>query len=69
MLDWAPILLGLVLFILLSPGVVFLVPGNSRHVEIGTYSTNGKAIILHTLLYFAVYTILLMAVRVRIYFG
>ncbi|KVH99010.1 Protein of unknown function DUF3339, partial [Cynara cardunculus var. scolymus] len=44
MLDWAPILVGLLLFILLSPGLIFQVPGNTRTVEFGSFSTNGKAL-------------------------
>ncbi|CAN6585583.1 unnamed protein product [Malus baccata var. baccata] len=45
MLDWAPILMGWLLFILLSPGLLFQIPGNSRHVEFGSFTTNGKAIL------------------------
>ncbi|KAI3463611.1 hypothetical protein Pfo_020274 [Paulownia fortunei] len=69
MLDWAPIVIGLLLFVLLSPGVLFQIPGNTRHVEFGNFTTNGKAVIIHTLLFFGVFTILVMAVRIRIYTG
>ncbi|KAL7152786.1 hypothetical protein ABFS83_04G122100 [Erythranthe nasuta] len=69
MLDWAPIVIGLILFVLMSPGVLFQMPGNTRPVEFGSFTTNGKSVIIHTLLFFAVFTILIMAVRVRIYTG
>ncbi|KZV21755.1 hypothetical protein F511_02913 [Dorcoceras hygrometricum] len=69
MADWAPILIGFLLFVLLSPGVIFQFPGNIRHVEFGSFETNGKAVVVHTLLFFAAYTILIMALHIRIYFG
>ncbi|CAI0446485.1 unnamed protein product [Linum tenue] len=67
MSDWAPILLGVLLFIVLSPGLVFQMPGNTKHFEFGSLRTNGKAVIVHTLLFFAVFTILILALHVRIY--
>ncbi|OMO71657.1 hypothetical protein COLO4_28147 [Corchorus olitorius] len=69
MLDWAPILVGLLLFILLSPGLLFQLPGNNRTVEFGNFQTNGKAIVIHTLLFFGLFTILILAVGVHIYTG
>ncbi|KAL3839099.1 hypothetical protein ACJIZ3_023690 [Penstemon smallii] len=69
MLDWAPVIIALLLFIMLSPGVLFQIPGNNRHVEFGSFTTNGKAVIVHTLLFFGVFTILIMAVPIRIYTG
>lgn len=67
--DWGPVLIGVVLFVLLSPGLLFQIPGNNRQVEFGTLKTNGKAILIHTLLFFALYAILILAVRVHIYTG
>ncbi|XP_075106886.1 uncharacterized protein LOC142179895 [Nicotiana tabacum] len=49
-------------------GVLFQLPGNQRHVEFGSFTTNGKAILLHTLIFFVIFTILILAVRVRIFF-
>ncbi|GAV66537.1 DUF3339 domain-containing protein, partial [Cephalotus follicularis] len=69
MLDWAPILVGLLLFILLSPGLIFQVPGNTRHVEFGNFKTHGKAIIVHTLIFFVLFTILILALGIHIYIG
>ncbi|KAK6924679.1 Protein of unknown function DUF3339 [Dillenia turbinata] len=67
MVDWAPILLGLLLFILLTPGLLFQVPGNHGRVQFGSFQTNGKAIIVHTLIFFTIFTILILAVGVHIY--
>ncbi|KAK9277834.1 hypothetical protein L1049_027391 [Liquidambar formosana] len=59
MADWAPIILGVLLFILLSPGLIFQLPGNISRVEFGSFMTNGKAIFIHTLIFFGVFTILI----------
>ncbi|XP_057514838.1 uncharacterized protein LOC130796485 [Actinidia eriantha] len=69
MADWGPILIGLLLFILLSPGLLFQLPGNTRHVEFGNFQTNGKAVLVHTLIFFVAYTILILAVGIHIYSG
>ncbi|XP_022736846.1 uncharacterized protein LOC111289789 [Durio zibethinus] len=69
MLDWAPILIGLLLFILLSPGLLFQLPGNTRTVEFGNFQTNGKAVMIHTLLFFGLFTILILALGIHIYTG
>ncbi|KAK3002303.1 hypothetical protein RJ639_022075 [Escallonia herrerae] len=69
MVDWAPILLGLLLFILLSPGLIFQIPGNTRHVEFGSFTTNGKAVLVHTLIFFVVFTLLTLAIGIHIYTG
>ncbi|ONI07956.1 hypothetical protein PRUPE_5G149600 [Prunus persica] len=69
MVDWAPVLLGLMLFILLSPGLLFQIPGNTRHVEFGSFTTNGKAILVHTLIFFVIFTILILAFGIHIHTG
>ncbi|KAJ9676611.1 hypothetical protein PVL29_021898 [Vitis rotundifolia] len=69
MADWAPILIGILLFILLSPGLIFQLPGNVRHVEFGSFGTNGKAMLIHTILFFGIFTILIMALNIHIYLG
>ncbi|KAG6747214.1 hypothetical protein NC652_035264 [Populus alba x Populus x berolinensis] len=69
MADWAPILLGFVLFILLSPGLLFQVPGNNSRLQFSSFETSGKAIVVHTLIFFVVFTILVLALGIRIYTG
>ncbi|KAK6267142.1 hypothetical protein QUC31_017979 [Theobroma cacao] len=69
MADWAPVLVGVVLFVLLSPGLLFSFPGNSKQLEFGSMKTNGKAIAIHTLLFFAIYAVLILAVHLHIYTG
>ncbi|XP_062114913.1 uncharacterized protein LOC133828843 [Humulus lupulus] len=69
MLDWAPVLIGWLLFILLSPGLLFQLPGHTRTVEFGSFSTNGKAIFVHTVIFFGVFTILILALGIHIVTG
>nr|ADE76945.1 unknown [Picea sitchensis] len=69
MADWAPVVVGFILFILLSPGLLFQLPGHGRTVEFANFRTSGKSIVVHTLIFFVVLTILLLAVRVHIYTG
>ncbi|XP_073291145.1 uncharacterized protein [Primulina huaijiensis] len=69
MADWGPVLIGVVLFVLLQPGLLFQLPGNNRQLEFGTMKTNGKAIAVHTLIFFTLYAILILAIHVHIYTG
>ncbi|KAK6155376.1 hypothetical protein DH2020_009624 [Rehmannia glutinosa] len=69
MADWAPVLIGVVLFVLLQPGLLFQLPGNNRQLDFGSLKTNGKAIAVHTLIFFAFYAILILAVHLHIYTG
>lgn len=69
MADWAPVLVGVVLFVLLSPGLLLQIPGYNRSIEFGGMKTNGKAIFIHTLIFFALYTILILAVHIHIFTG
>ncbi|XP_021727922.1 uncharacterized protein LOC110695041 [Chenopodium quinoa] len=67
MADWGPVVVALVLFILLTPGLLFQLPGKSRVVEFGSLQTSGMSIIVHTVIYFCLITIFLIAVGVHIY--
>ncbi|KAF7801717.1 putative transmembrane protein [Senna tora] len=69
MADWAPVFIGVVLFVLLQPGLLCSFPGHSKQLEFGGMKTNGKAIFIHTLIFFALYAILLLALHVHIYIG
>uniref|UniRef100_A0A8I6XPD5 Transmembrane protein n=2 Tax=Hordeum vulgare subsp. vulgare TaxID=112509 RepID=A0A8I6XPD5_HORVV len=69
MADWAPVFVGLVLFVLLSPGLLFQIPSKGRIVEFGSFQTSGVSIIIHAVIYFALITILLLAVRVQVFLG
>ncbi|KAI3977259.1 hypothetical protein MKX01_035989 [Papaver californicum] len=66
-LDWGPVVASLVLFILLSPGLLFQLPARTRIVEFGNMSTSGVSILVHSIIYFCFITILLIAVGIHIH--
>ncbi|KAJ6298795.1 hypothetical protein OIU76_019871 [Salix suchowensis] len=69
MADWGPVLIGVVLFVLLQPGLLFQLPGSNRRVDFGSLKTNGMAVAVHTLIFFTAYAILILVVHVHIYTG
>ncbi|KAG6656655.1 hypothetical protein CIPAW_04G037500 [Carya illinoinensis] len=40
MADWGPVVIAVVLFVLLTPGLLFQLPGNSRVVEFANMQTS-----------------------------
>ncbi|XP_042402814.1 uncharacterized protein LOC121992469 [Zingiber officinale] len=70
MADWGPVVIAVVLFVVLSPGLLFQLPaGNGRVVAFGNLQTSGLSILVHAVLYFALITIFLIAIGVHIYTG
>ncbi|KAM0935928.1 hypothetical protein DsansV1_C27g0198011 [Dioscorea sansibarensis] len=69
MSDWGPVLISVVLFILLSPGLMFQLPGKSKMVEFGNFQTSGISILIHAVIFFALIALFLLAVGVHMYIG
>ncbi|XP_061338726.1 uncharacterized protein LOC133285501 [Gastrolobium bilobum] len=69
MLNWGPVVVAVVLFVLLTPGLLFQVPGRSRCLEFGNFQTSGAAILVHSLLYFGLICVFLLAIKVHFYMG
>ncbi|KAG2702759.1 hypothetical protein I3843_06G098200 [Carya illinoinensis] len=67
MADWGPVLIAVLLFVLLSPGLLFQLPGKSRVVEFGNMKTSGFSILVHTIIFFGLITIFLIAIGVHVY--
>ncbi|KAK3035888.1 hypothetical protein RJ639_033025 [Escallonia herrerae] len=63
MSDWGPIFVAVLLFVLLSPGLLFQLPGRNGYVDFGNFHTSGAAIMVHALLYFALICVFLLALR------
>ncbi|KAG4128738.1 hypothetical protein ERO13_D09G038250v2 [Gossypium hirsutum] len=57
----------MVLFILLSPGMMFQLPTRTRVIEFGNMCTSGIAILVHAIIYFSLFTILIMAIGIHIH--
>ncbi|CAF2119580.1 hypothetical protein BRARA_C00607 [Brassica rapa] len=66
-LNWGPVLMSVILFIVLTPGVLFQLPGKTKVVEFGGFQTSGAAIVIHTLIFFACITVSLIALHIHIY--
>ncbi|CAL0306749.1 unnamed protein product [Lupinus luteus] len=69
MADWGPVLIAVVLFVLLSPGLLFQLPGSGRVIEFGNMHTSAASIIVHTIIYFGLITIFLVVIGVHIHTG
>ncbi|KAF8108166.1 hypothetical protein N665_0114s0056 [Sinapis alba] len=67
--DWGPVFVAVALFVLLTPGVLIQIPGKNRVVEFGTFQTSGVSVIVHTLIYFTLVCILLLAIQIHIIFS
>ncbi|KAJ7957539.1 hypothetical protein O6P43_023833 [Quillaja saponaria] len=67
MQDWGPVFVSVLLFVLLTPGLLFQVPGQHRCVEFGNFKTSGAAILIHSLLYFGLICVSLLAIKVHLY--
>ncbi|KAL1531558.1 hypothetical protein AAHA92_31684 [Salvia divinorum] len=65
--DWGPVAVAVGLFILLSPGLLFQLPARASFIEFGNMYTSGISIIVHAILYFCIYTLLVVAVGVHIH--
>ncbi|KAL9406903.1 hypothetical protein Peur_003875 [Populus x canadensis] len=63
------VVIAVVLFVLLSPGLLFQFPGRRRVVEFGNMQTSGIAILVHTIIFFGLITIFLVVMGVNIYTG
>ena len=69
MADWGPVVMAVVLFVLLSPGLLFQLPARGKAVEFGNMQTSGLSILVHAIIFFVLITIFLIAIGVHIYSG
>ncbi|KAF6161497.1 hypothetical protein GIB67_009376 [Kingdonia uniflora] len=69
MSDWGPVFVAVVLFILLTPGLLIQVPGRNRFIEFGNFQTSGVSVLVHSIIYFALICIFLLAIKVHVYLG
>ncbi|KAI9381364.1 hypothetical protein POPTR_015G098300v4 [Populus trichocarpa] len=65
--NWGPVIVAVVLFVLLTPGLLFQIPGKSRVVEFGNMQTSGASIAVHAIVFSGLITIFLVAIGVHIY--
>ncbi|OIT19456.1 hypothetical protein A4A49_63475, partial [Nicotiana attenuata] len=65
--DWAPSVIAAALFIILSPGLLFQLPSRTRFIEFGNMYTSGISILVHAILYFCIYTLLIVTANLHIW--
>ncbi|CAN1850240.1 hypothetical protein LINPERHAP1_LOCUS39752 [Linum perenne] len=70
MADWGPVVIAVVLFVLLTPGLLCQIPGGSGNViGLCNFQTSPISIFIHTIIYFGLITIFLIAIGVHISTG
>ncbi|VFR03476.1 unnamed protein product [Cuscuta campestris] len=69
MADWGSVIVATVLFILLTPGLLVQMPGRGRIIEFANFQTSWVSIVVHTVIYFALLCILLIAIGIHVYVG
>ncbi|RZC60198.1 hypothetical protein C5167_021952 [Papaver somniferum] len=67
MTDWGPVFVSVVLFILLTPGLLVQIPGRNKAVEFGNFQTSGVSICVHSVIYFVLVCIFLLALQIHIF--
>ncbi|XP_060192618.1 uncharacterized protein LOC132622102 [Lycium barbarum] len=65
--DWAPSLIAVGLFIILSPGLLFQLPSRTRFCEFGNMYTSGISVLVHAILYFCIFTLCIIAFNLHIW--
>ncbi|XP_060195758.1 uncharacterized protein LOC132625010 [Lycium barbarum] len=69
MSDWGPVFVAVVLFVLLTPGLLVQMPARNRFVEFSNFQTSGLSILVHSLIYFVLICIFLLAIGIHMYTG
>ncbi|XP_020259480.1 uncharacterized protein LOC109835922 [Asparagus officinalis] len=67
MSDWGPVFVAVILFVLLSPGLLVQIPGKHRFVEFGNFQTSAPSIFVHALIFFGLVAVFFIVVHVHIY--
>ncbi|XP_042447195.1 uncharacterized protein LOC122034485 [Zingiber officinale] len=69
MADWGPVFVAVVLFVLLSPGLLFQVPAKGRVVEFGNLQTSGMSIFIHSIIFLGLAAVFILAIGVHVHLG
>ncbi|XP_058096203.1 uncharacterized protein LOC131241420 [Magnolia sinica] len=67
--DWGPIIVAVVLFVLLSPGLLVQIPARTRAVEFGNMCTSGISILVHSIIFCGILTIVVIAIGIHVRTG
>ncbi|KAK8959640.1 hypothetical protein KSP40_PGU001578 [Platanthera guangdongensis] len=69
MADWGAVFMAMMLFVLLTPGLIVQIPGQSRLAKFANMQTDDISIFVHSIIYFAFISILLLAIGIHVYAG
>ncbi|BBN11784.1 hypothetical protein MPTK1_5g14720 [Marchantia polymorpha subsp. ruderalis] len=58
MVDLASLIIAVILFIVLSPGLLFQIPGEDRPLEFGTHNTSLPSVLVHAALFLVFFYLL-----------
>ncbi|XP_077229761.1 transmembrane protein, putative (DUF 3339) [Tasmannia lanceolata] len=67
MKDLAPTIVAVALFVLLSPGLIFQLPGKHRPIDFMNMKTSMASIVVHTLIYGVLLMLFLVILHFHIY--
>lgn len=69
--DWGPVLIATAFFVVMLPGLICEIPGGGGRgrPEFHSMKTNGIAMFVHTVIFFAFCAIFMVAVGVHVYAG
>ncbi|XP_022852320.1 uncharacterized protein LOC111373949 [Olea europaea var. sylvestris] len=65
MMYWGPVFGAVVLFVLLSPGLLIQIPGGNWYFEFGNFKTSVVSILVHSIIYFGFICVFLLAIGVH----
>ncbi|KAI3976023.1 hypothetical protein MKX01_016706 [Papaver californicum] len=66
MADWGPVVIAVLVFVLLSPGLLFQIPSKEQLVEFGNMKTSGLSILIHTFIFFGIMVLFTVIIGVHI---
>ncbi|MCL7027674.1 hypothetical protein MKW94_021765 [Papaver nudicaule] len=66
MADWGAVVIAVLLFVLLSPGLLFQIPSKERLVDFGNQKTSGVSILIHTFIFFGLMVLFMIIIGVHI---
>ncbi|KAL1218798.1 hypothetical protein V5N11_033071 [Cardamine amara subsp. amara] len=61
--EWIAAVVATVLFIVLTPGLLFQFPGNNNFVDFGKMETSGYSILAHAFIYFGLVVVFTVVIH------
>ena len=65
MINVAALIIGVILFVVLSPGLLLQIPGDERPIELTNQRTSVASVIVHAVVFVILFSLLMMAFKVH----